>query len=266
MEFFRKVHNKNPPFRLKVKTNPRDRAEIPPMILYHYENPPTLLPSLKQVLRCENVYKRENIHKPNSEINMNLIYNDLKEIDKANRIIVKIENKDSEDDNDNKMHQNINIQNTFKNVGKLKKTIKRTRKTALFEELEEQELEMKRRKKDETNQTIDKELKSLDTSLIKMLAFQRLQQILMENPKVVNRYQNDTAATAIQEILLPTINTNMPLPSELLTKEDIDRIARQFTCDETIDSRSPSPKKDLRKWFCIGCFTVDLSSSHWFYL
>lgn len=57
-EFLRKVHCKNPPFRYKVKPKPRICAEIPPMVEYHYKHPPPLLPSLRDILRCERVYKR----------------------------------------------------------------------------------------------------------------------------------------------------------------------------------------------------------------
>lgn len=57
-DFLRKVHCKNPPFRYKVKPKPRICAEIPPMVEYHYKHPPPLLPSLRDILRCERVYKR----------------------------------------------------------------------------------------------------------------------------------------------------------------------------------------------------------------
>lgn len=57
-EFLRKAHCKNPPFRYKVKPKPRICAEIPPMVEYHYRHPPPLLPSLRDILRCERVYKR----------------------------------------------------------------------------------------------------------------------------------------------------------------------------------------------------------------
>lgn len=40
IEFFRKIHTQNPPFRIKRKIPPKERAQIPPMIEYHYQNPP----------------------------------------------------------------------------------------------------------------------------------------------------------------------------------------------------------------------------------
>lgn len=60
-DFIRRVHRKNPPFRFKLKPKPRHCAEIPPMVEFHYKNPPPLLPSLKDVLRCERVYRERGL-------------------------------------------------------------------------------------------------------------------------------------------------------------------------------------------------------------
>lgn len=66
-DFIRRVHRKNPPFRFKLKAKPRFCAEIPPMVEFHYKNPPPLLPSLKDVLRCERVYREHGL--PNNVVN-----------------------------------------------------------------------------------------------------------------------------------------------------------------------------------------------------
>lgn len=66
-DFIRRVHRKNPPFRFKLKPKPRFCAEIPPMVEFHYKNPPPLLPSLKDVLRCERVYREHGL--PNNFVN-----------------------------------------------------------------------------------------------------------------------------------------------------------------------------------------------------
>lgn len=60
-DFIRRVHRKNPPFRSKLRPKPRFCAEIPPMVEFHYKNPPPLLPSLKDVLRCERVYREHGL-------------------------------------------------------------------------------------------------------------------------------------------------------------------------------------------------------------
>ncbi|TMW47874.1 hypothetical protein DOY81_007024 [Sarcophaga bullata] len=59
MDFFRRVHMKNPPFRIKVPNKSRETIEIPPMVKYHYENPPPLLPSLRETLRYDIVKRRK---------------------------------------------------------------------------------------------------------------------------------------------------------------------------------------------------------------
>lgn len=59
MDFFRRVHMKNPPFRVKVPIKLAESIEIPPMVKYHYENPPPLLPSLRDTLRYDIVKRRK---------------------------------------------------------------------------------------------------------------------------------------------------------------------------------------------------------------
>lgn len=50
---------RNPPFRIKVPIKTRETIEIPPMVRYHYENPPPLLPSLRETLRYDIVKRRK---------------------------------------------------------------------------------------------------------------------------------------------------------------------------------------------------------------
>lgn len=156
-DFIRKVHFKNPPFRTKLSSKPRNKIEIPSMIEYHYKNPPKLLPSLRDVLRCDSIEKNSN-----KIVETNLICNEtLDPPSKKNKL---------------------------------------------------------------TN--IDVELENFDLSLIKLLAFQRLQEILMENPNLLNKKSNDMKS--INEICNSSPIMNMPLPSQLLSKEDIEKIAREF--------------------------------------
>lgn len=60
LEFFRKVHRKNPPFRIKTKLPPRKTAIVPEMVRYHYKKPVAMLPRLRDVLRLECVNKKKN--------------------------------------------------------------------------------------------------------------------------------------------------------------------------------------------------------------
>lgn len=59
LEFFRKIHRENPPFRYKVRLAPRNRSKIPPMVQYHYKKPTQLLPSLRDALRLHAFYENQ---------------------------------------------------------------------------------------------------------------------------------------------------------------------------------------------------------------
>lgn len=92
LEFFRKIHRKNPPFRIKRKVPQLPRVSnlltetelntlfqllqivVPDMVKYHYKKPVQLLPSLKDVLRIETVYRKKRLKEQldNSEGNIDL--------------------------------------------------------------------------------------------------------------------------------------------------------------------------------------------------
>lgn len=76
-------------------------------------------------------------------------------------------------------------------------------------------------------QKIDDELKCLDLAVIKELAFRQLQQILSENTDLVAKYQTETANKAIKDAL-KVKPIKITLPSQLLSTEDIAKIAEQF--------------------------------------
>lgn len=85
------------------------------------------------------------------------------------------------------------------------------------------------------DESIDSELKSLDLSVIKRLAFQQLQQILSENPDMVTRLQTQRANKEIYNEL-KVKPKKIVLPSQLLTKEDIAQIAQQFVSSDSSDT------------------------------
>lgn len=250
-EFFRKVHSKNPPFRFKVKTAPRERIVVPSMVEYHYQNPPSLLPTLRDVLRCETVYRRggsyEMIH-PDLE---GLIDNDLREIQSANGKLRRWSGC-KEFGSDNEDHQSVveipqqngDSRKKKSNVEKSKKRAEPKEKSSSSTDDDEEKPEEKRQKlqADELKR-VENELKYLDESLIKLLAFQRLQQIILENPILVDRYQEETATKEIREALMkPT--QSMLLPSQMLSKDDIERIAKQFASPSASNfghEQTPSP-------------------------
>lgn len=68
---------------------------------------------------------------------------------------------------------------------------------------------------------VQRELKQLDDRLLKLLAFQRIQQIITQDPS--NIHLTSVLSNSLQNKL-----KHMPLPSELLTPADIDRISKVF--------------------------------------
>lgn len=54
-EFLQKARRQNPPFRFKVKLAPRNRAKVPASVKEMYKNRPPLVPSLRDVLRDNEV-------------------------------------------------------------------------------------------------------------------------------------------------------------------------------------------------------------------
>lgn len=84
-EFFRKIHTKNPPFRVKMKNIPKERVVVPAMVEYHYRHPPDMLPSLKQVLRYEQAYKRYGQIEPTSELVEQVLEENINAFEEANK-------------------------------------------------------------------------------------------------------------------------------------------------------------------------------------
>nr|XP_029719204.1 PHD finger protein 12-like [Aedes albopictus] len=272
-EFFRKVHRRNPPFRVRQKPRIRDRVEVPPVIEFHYQNPPNLLPSLRELLRAR---KYDSFTDPAQPIYddvqlLSMIDSELKAISVADEQIDKMihvpgsadvasaeetepaseegsaakpkasargkkhkasPKKDAaakaaktEDTNSGAIAENVKSAMTAASDDKTEG--ESPRKKPKTELLEEDELEL---------QKINDELKCLDESLIKILAYQRLQQIVSHGHEALHKASANVSSKKVREIMKsekPVKST--PLPSQLLTKDDIERIAREFT----------SPRRDF---------------------
>lgn len=75
---------------------------------------------------------------------------------------------------------------------------------------------------------MDQELKLLDDRLVRFLAYQRLQQLSKSDlPDIKQKHKH------------------MPLPSELLTQADIERISRVFLSPTKNERKTPSPPVHL---------------------
>lgn len=89
---------------------------------------------------------------------------------------------------------------------------------------------------------VNEAIACFDDSLVKMLAYQRLQQILAQETERLAFNPQNIAATVQQIIKAEESTKSIPLPSQLLTKDDIERIAKEFTSpkreNDTLNNQS----------------------------
>ncbi|KAF5280728.1 hypothetical protein FQA39_LY18011 [Lamprigera yunnana] len=177
IEFFRRIHQKNPPFRIKLKLGNRCKVSVPPMVKYHYKHRVELLPCLRDVHRY-NIAVKRNCLKSNVDD------------EKSNGVL----HEDSECNSDDEVaeHKCTKIVNNKQMVNGDDFKI---------------------------DEEVVHQLAQLDDRLLKLLAYQRIQEVLS---------QRDTSKYYITKLF------DGPLPSELLTPDDIERISRVFSKPKTI--------------------------------
>ncbi|XP_055905807.1 PHD finger protein 12 [Eupeodes corollae] len=266
-EFFRRIHTRNPPFRIKsARTRCVDSIKIPPMIQYLYENPPKLLPSLRDVYRCSNVYRRKRTTQPLPDAiclesdnvkqkvaesvreqleAMKCARDKLREVQIITNSTGLLGFDDDESENNAESIVGNKENNTKDNKKPLKKVAKKQQlkshesnsedddedssNTDDLSESLEKKIETSEGVKELTGANIDYELKYLDVDIIKKLAFQRLQQIIKDNTDLVVQYQNRSAAKRIRELIRDNEKTPTVLPSQILCPEDLHRLSIMFT-------------------------------------
>lgn len=239
----------------------RDRIEVPSMVDFHYRNPPNLLPTLRELLRAKTFYGRTDFTKPiydNSHV-LSMIDDELKAISVADEQLEKLGQPSSGTNTKTDEHTDAAEEDQAAKVkcsprGKKQKASPKKASMAMLNKAEEDdgtieigkkrmppdyELESKKAKIDAANEfgddnaeliKINNELQCFDDSLIKMLAYQRLQQILAQGTDAPTKNSNNPVTKAIRELIKTEEPVkSIPLPSQLLTKDDIERIAREFT-------------------------------------
>ncbi|XP_062533165.1 LOW QUALITY PROTEIN: PHD finger protein 12-like [Armigeres subalbatus] len=234
-EFFRKVHRRNPPFRIRQKTKIRDRVEIPPVVEFHYKNPPNLLPSLRDLLRSKIYERHTDSGQPfydDTQL-LSMIDSELKAISVADEQIDKMINVSGSTDilvaKEHDTMANKDISPKSKSRGKEHKLSPKKNMSAVAEKMEtvasfktvnlelkeikessdvsKEELHSKKTKielleEDELEvQKINEELQCLDDSLIKMLAYQRLHQIILQSSDVLQSGSASLSSENVREIL-----------------------------------------------------------------
>ncbi|XP_035776337.1 PHD finger protein 12-like [Anopheles albimanus] len=288
-EFIRMVHRKNPPFRFKQKLRQRPKIVVPPAIEHMYRNPPPLLPSLKTFLRSRNVNR--SVHFEDARIRyddltlLGLVEQEIKDIEEADeKLGFEKENSDdgtSEDEKESSKQPATKAvsSTTGERVGEDRKSNKLKEnspepagdqllgeggsksgdlgsiKTDITtEDLVHGTADVHQRSSEDIQlKAMARELDGLDEGLVRLLAIQRLKQILDEHPSCVdkNATSGTTRSASIERLSQQEDLKKMPLPSELLTKDDIERIAREFTSTNgTSNSGTIALKKELSNDAC----------------
>lgn len=217
-QFLRKAHMKYPPFRMKIRSLPKERIQIPEMVEYHYKNRPSLLPSLRQVLRCEAVHSRGHSAEIFHEDLSAKINTDLSAFRAAK---LTLSNFDADDDLIEIESKKIEIKIDDDEENSPMTIVESPTGIAVKPDIN---LSLPNKQID-----VKDELKKLDPSLVQALAVQRLQQIIYDNPEMVRQIHQQSTAIAIQEALSRPPTKNMMLPSELLSRDDVERISRMFS-------------------------------------
>ncbi|XP_053670092.1 PHD finger protein 12 [Anopheles nili] len=262
-DFLRKVHRRNPPFRLKQKIRERTKILIPAAIEYHYQNPAPLLPTLRRFLRSRQVnpsahFKNVGSQPYDDKALLQIVERELQAIEKADEKMgfekMETDDCDSSDDstsqneksmgknlangseNSNRCDKPVDCSNTGKCSKDMENDVTDCKKVTNRVELNSKAIKNElhgRNTHDEEGKDdlVSRELEYLDPVLIRLLALQRMQQLIVDYPDIVqSSSDNETNRSEIIKQLSQNDDLKkMPLPSQLLTKEDIERIAREFT-------------------------------------
>ncbi|XP_060534173.1 PHD finger protein 12 [Cylas formicarius] len=260
LEFFRSVHRKNPPFRIKRKLAKLQVVKVPDMVKYHYKKPVHLLPSLKDVLRIDTFNKRHRykdryeiddleeikdeltIQKMGDNVEGENVYNvDIKSCDISNVSNPEIVSEEmkvdlAESTSDRKSPSvNMSIINNTIFANNVNVSVNYGPRENGQVELNNGYFEKDLLKKEDSlikdimescfATEVELELRHLDDRVLKFLAYQRLQQLVGSSNNAHCHQNNHTSNGQTNRESLQ----QMPLPSELLTPADIDRISRMLS-------------------------------------
>lgn len=265
LQFFRKVHMKNPPFRTKLKPKPRDEVEVPEIIRYHYENPPSLLPSLRDVMRVDNLRKRGTVHLDNATEEVAQADEDLEAMESARKrlktifvdqedvhgLLVEPEKEKEEEEITEKLNKSKESRRSKRSKSSAKEVVEEIKmevedvkevkevessvEATVEVEIATPEVKLEVHEPQTQPQSIltasellsiNEQLCNLDADAVKLLAFQRLQQIVNENPNFIQKFQDkSTASQTVTEIAKWDVH-RFPIPLKEDDSGDIKPILR----------------------------------------
>uniref|UniRef100_A0A2A4JBM7 FHA domain-containing protein n=1 Tax=Heliothis virescens TaxID=7102 RepID=A0A2A4JBM7_HELVI len=200
VDFIRRAKKPRPAFRIKVPVCMRGRVAVPAMVRHHYRHPPPLLPSRREYVRCRNVLKNlkqtdcydpteEDEDAPKHKICMNLscpVYDaepaplrgvteedaadDLHAIS-SEHIAQPERHTDSSSDLSDSDFEYLTASVKKRKVSSEDKSPSKRGKSERLELRPDANVE-------ELLAVVDDQLKKLDERLVKLLAWQRLQQVI----------------------------------------------------------------------------------------
>ncbi|XP_039752689.1 PHD finger protein 12 [Pararge aegeria] len=277
VDFIRRARNPRPAFRVKVPVGMRGRVVVPRMVRLHYRRPPPLLPSRREHVRCEKVLKHlkaggsyeDSEDEDVTQICMNLSCpeytgegkcplqtpklkgatkkdadEDLKAIEENEPKLER--NSDSSDFSDSDFeHLTTSVKKRKVSQSEDKSPGKRGPKPQRLELCAEEGVE-------ELLATVEEQLQKLDERLIKLLAWQRLQQVAAGEAGAGRWRRSGTgtwgtrAASALRGATRARLAKlgvrRLPLPSELLPRADRERIAAVVWGPAPPPAPTPVPK------------------------
>ncbi|KAJ0172882.1 hypothetical protein K1T71_011058 [Dendrolimus kikuchii] len=256
LDFIRRARNPAPRFRIKVPVGVRGRVVVPDMVRYHYQNPPPLLPSRREHLRCRNVLK-----------NLKAIgaYSESEDEDSAPKTVHKIcmnttcpsysgsgeccHSRDTSQDGEGTIpvealkaeHSTDSSSDMsdsdyeYLNASVKRRKVSQTEDKCLNKRGKSDRLELRPEGDvEELLAAVDNQLKKLDQRLVKLLAWQRLQQVLV-GEQCNGLWKGTALSRAAEAAVVRSVDRtrlakhgfkHVALPSELLSRTDRERIAR----------------------------------------
>lgn len=249
--------------------------DVPDVVRHHYNNPPSLLPSLRDVLRVDTLRKRGTVHIDSAKDDVAQAQADLESLETARKrikailsdqedvygLLVEPEIVQEEEDITEKLNKPKDTTRRSKRskslakesemtIGEIKIEIEVPEANQAASSLDvseslleisadkievEEQVQQTESTQDNTIsilqqselQAINEQLCNLSEDTIKLLAFQRLQQIVNENPNCIQKFQDKaTASRTINEIAKWDVHRfPIPLPNEVKDESGESNIA-----------------------------------------
>ncbi|GBP60093.1 PHD finger protein 12 [Eumeta japonica] len=285
IDFIRRARRSKPCFRIKVPSVCRGRVVVPTAVRAQYARPAPLLPSRREYVRCYNALKHlknqglyDETDTPDGKkhiICLNLscpkyteggicphegsrlegvseddAASDLKAIAAHNSPSITTDSDNSDSDMD--------IDPTIAPIKRNKKILQEEEKSSKRKVEKEQRLELRADEAEaaELLAIVEKQLQKLDERLVKLLAWQRLQQLLT-GERCAGPWRRAPLSAKAEALLDRSIDRgrlarygfrHVALPSQLLSRADHERIARAVwgaPPDEPDDELPSSPGHSL---------------------